>query len=401
MQKEKQCWCWVPLSFHISELLNVVKLHLICLPVCLFVCLSACLSVCNGRLSTSPSQQSEHVDHEFAQLVVLVALLRKHFEHQQEFHVHGLAGETHQSRQKLPGGQDQRAGGASKKPSALERAKMKLASSFDNLKGRRQHRVLQRSNTDEVHGSEPKPSFEGDEAEEMRPRSSSSSSSPRNLTVPSTDAKPVVNGVDRRRQAGSFRLLRRRSPASSSEDLSGGESLREEGRGKERWRGGEGEKRDSMGSGGEQSDDQKPVQSGGEGELEVSVEVKAQATTEKTDSVVDSQPGSALPSRPTSQTPPKSPPKSPPLLQVKDAPMVTSQSFPPVYKTPARPAVVKHRSMRPKARHSLVQQHRKAFTPPSGGNPGGAKRGHRRTMSWRQELFESVTPSKERKDSSE
>lgn len=369
---------------------NLIATHLVCL--CLSVCLSICLSVMVASLTSLP-QQSEHVDHDFAQLVVLVALLRKHFEQQQEFHAHTPVGKTHQPRQKPSRGQVRQAGGTRKKLSALERAKMKLASSFDNLKGRRQQqqqqRAVQRSNTDEVQQSGP--SVEGDGAEEeMRPRSSSS---PRNLTVPAKEARPaVVNGLDRSRRPGSFRLLRRRSPVSSSEDLSGGD--------------GAGEREDSSGSGGDQSDDQKSVQSAGEEKPETfSADVKVQLTSEKTNGVVDSHPCSAvaLPSSPTSKTPPKSLPKSPPVPHLTGEVMVTSQSFPPVFKTPVRPAVVKHRSVRPRARHSLVQQHhRQAFTPPSSGGPSsGSGRGHRRTMSWRQELFESVTPSKERHDSSE
>lgn len=72
-------------------------------------------------------QSSEHADHEFTQLVVLVSLIREHLQKKQEGHFHPIHNvlDTSSTQQQPP------------KPSRLsklERAKLALASSFDNLR---------------------------------------------------------------------------------------------------------------------------------------------------------------------------------------------------------------------------------------------------------------------------
>lgn len=72
-------------------------------------------------------QSSEHADHEFTQLVVLVSLIREHLQRKQEGHFHPIHNvlDTSSTQQQPP------------KPSRLsklERAKLALANSFDNLR---------------------------------------------------------------------------------------------------------------------------------------------------------------------------------------------------------------------------------------------------------------------------
>ena len=75
-------------------------------------------------------QSSEHADHEFTQLVVLVSLIREHLQKKQQEHIHPIANsdaaDTLQTKNHQP-----------VKPvrmSPLERAKLALTSSFDNLR---------------------------------------------------------------------------------------------------------------------------------------------------------------------------------------------------------------------------------------------------------------------------
>ena len=76
-----------------------------------------------------PSKTSEHATQEFTQIVTLVALLRQHFQRQQDNHTHrafGAGGGLEDSSAKL-------------KLPALSRAKNALASSIDNLRTRQQN----------------------------------------------------------------------------------------------------------------------------------------------------------------------------------------------------------------------------------------------------------------------
>ena len=87
-------------------------------------------------------------------------------------------------------------------------------------------------------------------------------------------------------------------------------------------------------------------------------------------------------------TPHHSPPHTPPTEPKSDM-LFTSQH---VFKTPTRSPVMKKRNMRPRARKASNQ--RAAFTPPNNSIP--FKRGHRRSMSWRQDMFElCATPSQD------
>ena len=91
---------------------------------------------------THTPQTSEHATQEFTQIVTLVALLRHHFQRQQENHTHlgiGTGGGL-ESKLKLP---------------ALSRAKNALASSIDNLRTRQQNNQATKKNikTSEANGS--------------------------------------------------------------------------------------------------------------------------------------------------------------------------------------------------------------------------------------------------------
>ena len=78
------------------------------------------------------SQSSEHADHEFTQLVVLVSLIREHLQKKQEEHIHPITTTSSSDGSLLQTKNHQPV-----KPvrlSKLERAKLALASSFDNLR---------------------------------------------------------------------------------------------------------------------------------------------------------------------------------------------------------------------------------------------------------------------------
>ena len=74
-------------------------------------------------------QLSEHADHEFTQLVVLVSLIREHLQKKQQEHIHPIhnvldvSGTHHHHQPPRP-----------PRLSKLERAKLALANSFDNLR---------------------------------------------------------------------------------------------------------------------------------------------------------------------------------------------------------------------------------------------------------------------------
>lgn len=100
-------------------------------------------------------QMSEHADHEFTQIIVLVALLRRHFQRMQDKHTHrgvvtskvgrkmngrGMGGVTN-SAGVGPGGDN----AAKLKVPAIARAKMIIANSFENLRSSKPSETLDRS----------------------------------------------------------------------------------------------------------------------------------------------------------------------------------------------------------------------------------------------------------------
>lgn len=117
----------------------------------------------------------------------------------------------------------------------------------------------------------------------------------------------------------------------------------------------------------------------------------------------EKQPTSPASSRSGSPLP-SSPPHTPPLELKTD--MFSNQSFPPhFYKTPPPLSPIsKKRSMRPRAKKvamstpGTMKYSHQAFSPPSmsRGPPPKFRRGHRRSASLRQDLFEScTTPTKD------
>ncbi|CAI8050536.1 hypothetical protein GBAR_LOCUS27743, partial [Geodia barretti] len=80
----------------------------------------------------SEYKSSEHADHEFTQLVVLVSLIREHLQKKQEEHIHPITTTSSSDGSLLQTKNHQPV-----KPvrlSKLERAKLALTSSFDNLR---------------------------------------------------------------------------------------------------------------------------------------------------------------------------------------------------------------------------------------------------------------------------
>ena len=98
---------------------------------CTWFLLSFCSSsipIPHTSFPIPPPQNSEHATQEFTQIVTLVALLRQHFQRQQDNHTHRAFGaggglEDSSARLRVP---------------ALSRAKNALASSIDNLRTRQQ-----------------------------------------------------------------------------------------------------------------------------------------------------------------------------------------------------------------------------------------------------------------------
>ena len=102
-----------------------------------------------------PTQSSEHADHEFTQLVVLVSLIREHLQKKQLEHIHPTLAPS------SPGTPIAGSNQQLKPPrlSKLERAKLALTNSFDNLRkgsktSEKQQRQLGRSlTTDDTSSS--------------------------------------------------------------------------------------------------------------------------------------------------------------------------------------------------------------------------------------------------------
>ena len=93
-----------------------------------YTCICAFANMLDFASFQPVPQASEHADHDFTQLVVLVSLIREHLQKKQKEHVHpahtSSSGGTLDTQQPL------------KPPrlSKLERAKLALTSSFDNLR---------------------------------------------------------------------------------------------------------------------------------------------------------------------------------------------------------------------------------------------------------------------------
>ena len=116
-------------------------------------------------------QASEHADHEYTQIIVLVALLRQHFKKQQDKHTHrGLIS-------------SKRRGGITSNPDpvlddttarlrlpALARAKMAITNSFDNLRSKSGQEKKQLKSSDEERVEEVK-TIDVTQSLNVRPRS--------------------------------------------------------------------------------------------------------------------------------------------------------------------------------------------------------------------------------------
>lgn len=90
-------------------------------------------------ISCHTLQASEHADHEYTQIVVLVALLRQHFQRQQERHTHRGPGPSKTTSQRARANGEPTAlddSSSRLRLPALTKAKMAITSSFDNLRSR-------------------------------------------------------------------------------------------------------------------------------------------------------------------------------------------------------------------------------------------------------------------------
>ena len=113
-----------------------------CLVPTIFISIETDVIVCHHSLYTHPhtrphhtphTQHSEHADHEYTQIIVLVNLIRHHFQQRQDSHTHtgtGSITSSHITQDPAP----------SRLLPALARAKIALASSFENLKNKQSDR---------------------------------------------------------------------------------------------------------------------------------------------------------------------------------------------------------------------------------------------------------------------
>ena len=98
-------------------------------------------------------QSSEHADHEYTQIIVLVALLRQHFQRKQEKHTHRGLLPPKPTTAKAPSRVNSSAETRLTVP-ALARAKMAITSSFENLRSKPPTEKKQKSKTENQQSSD-------------------------------------------------------------------------------------------------------------------------------------------------------------------------------------------------------------------------------------------------------
>lgn len=350
-------------------------------------CLSQ-LSEADYNCIMSEYKSSEHADHEFTQLVVLVSLIREHLQKKQQEHIHpihnvaGTSGTNHHQTLKPP------------RLSKLERAKLALTNSFDNLrKGsirnseNRKRRFGKSMTTDETTGTAPLLTMENRRAS-LDPKELAKKRREKTELVRTSSAKvPVAResgggdssggeeaGRGGRSRSGSWlQRFRPSKPVSSSqEDVSDNEARKTDG-----------EREPSPLTSSVMQEDPKKL--------------KPAQKVEKFESKEDltSEPLPAHTQSSSTPTPVLSPNKSSPPPSVTPPPSTVPSSS--IFKTPTRTPMWRKPNMRAQRAHT-----RATFSPPPTEGSRAAvekyRREHKRSesMSWRHEIFESVTPVKER-----
>jgi len=315
------------------------------------------------------------VDHDYTQMVALVAILRQHFQSKQKNHTHLSVRTTEKQL-------SQSANTNKGRLSALERAKMALASSFDNLRTRKQLKKVGSEDIPDRRSATPEP--QGSQSLNLPSNGSPTFSkklSVSSLTAPGETA-PNGKEIELKRSwsgsGGSFRLRRRRNLKKAASD----EATEEE---------------------------KRKTQSDSDDKRTNSEQEQSSMSKENGDiHHAQSAPFSSIP--PSLQSSTLSPPLSPLLSSSRPgAKVLESKSFPShVFRTPTHSPIRTRRSVRPRHRRKAKKDdplHRMQFTPsppPPPVLPPMFLRGHQRSMSLRQDIYESVsTPTKtERKASS-
>ena len=190
-------------------------------------------------------QSSEHAEHEFNQLVVLVSLIRERLQKKQQKHIHpihnvaGTSGTSHHQTLKPP------------RLSKLERAKLALTNSFDNLRNKggknpenRKQRLGKSMTTDETTGTVPplamekqRASFDSKELPKRRRGKTElvTTSSAKSPAVRESGGGDSSGGEEagrggRSRSSSWLHRFRPSKPATSSqEDVSDGETRKTDG----------------------------------------------------------------------------------------------------------------------------------------------------------------------------
>lgn len=313
------------------------------------------------------------MDHDYTQMVALVAILRQHFQSKQENHTHPSIRTTEKQLSIEKSANTNRG-----RLSALERAKMALTSSFDNLRTRKQLKKAGSDDNSDRRSATPEP--QGSQSLNLPSNVSpilSKKTSVSSLLGPVSTGETAPNELKRSwsGSAGSFRLRRRRNLKKAASD-----EASEEEKGKTQ----------------SHLDDKR-------------TNSEQEQSTENGDiQHAQSAPLSSIP--PSLQSSTISPPLSPLLSSSRPgAKVLESKSFPShAFRTPTHSPVRTRRSVRPHGRRKGKKDdhlQRLQFTPPPASAPvlpPMLLRGHQRSMSLRQDIFESVsTPTKtERKASS-
>ena len=368
----------------------------VCVCVCMCVCVCVCVCGEIGSLSYvhTPPQETEHANHDYTQVVVLVAILRRYFHKKQEGHTHPNASQVRISEREWI--VDKSVSTNRTRLSALERTKMALASSFENLRSRKNLKKatpdgnsVERSITPEPRGSQSL-NLPTNTSIFMRKTDIDSLMDPISSLAGKVEEKEKGSGSGIKRSwsgsGGSFKLRRRwnlrKVPSDETHD---------------------GEKTKQANSEDKKVSDEKVQDKPSSGKSKNGEEGTADGTASAVLNTQIVHP-IASSSRPSSTSPPLSP-----LLSSRQKGNISqAHSFlPQTLHTPARSPITTRRSTRPRAQKhdlSLLQRRTSRYTPPPGSAsalPQEFLRSHRRSMSWRQEIFESVsTPTKTERNAS-
>ncbi len=304
------------------------------------------------------------MDHEYTQLVVLLALLRRHFHQKQVHHTHTTASQLDPSSDNQITRQRANTGGKPLRTSALERAKMALASSFDNLRGRGAERRNLR-NRKSMSLNQPDTSDKAPEPQEGK-------------ATQSVNLPPLSPLFARK---SDFETLA--SPAQAQPKGRTGQQSQAEGEGPQLRQRSESfriYRRKFVRTSGDGSQSEKE---GSKTRLSASDAIAPSALSGSSDDL------SAVSSCSTSPQP--SPPPSPPKVDLFASHSFTSSAD---FKTPSRGPVRRKPPYR-RAMTGLPTQRQTVTPQSSSAVTASARLGHRRSVSWRQDMFEQcATPTK-------